>query len=242
MLRILTPDTAHETVPATASGTSGEDEFAGEFEIVLGRRQVASLSFVVVVVLAVASGASYLAGKAAGTKVDAAKADAAKADAAKADAGKPAPVKAPSAATAAAAPAEAKRPGILAAGTTTIAPSTPKADTPAAPASPPDDASKGSPGVNALLAADASTPLDDSVFGEPTPGSLYVQVGAMDRGPAMILTSGLRKRGFPSVTARGPSATIFRVLVGPYKTLPEYQTAKEAIGQMGITSFGRYGQ
>jgi len=206
MLRVFEPEPA----PPGSTGPA-ETEFAEETEIVLGRRQVASLSFVVVVALAVASGASYLAGKAAAGKT-------------------PAPTRAeqsqvpPPPPLAVATPAEAKAAPVQPAPAKAVANATPTSE---------------SPGVQALIASDAAVPADESVFGEPVPGSLYIQVGAMDRGPAMILTASLRKRGFDAVTARGPSATIFRVLVGPYKSLPDYQNAKEAIAQMGITAFGR---
>ena len=86
------------------------------------------------------------------------------------------------------------------------------------------------------------TPQDEieaSLFAEPIPGSRYIQVGAVDRGVAVILTEGLRTRGFNGFIAQGPSAGIYRVLVGPFHNIPDYQAAKDAVDRMGVASFPR---
>jgi len=200
MLSIFTP----ESSPSFASESSvrlSVLESTDDFEIVVGRRQMASLSFLGMVLLVLCSGTAYLAGKAAAAR------------------SMPAPMVAASPAPAA------------------------PISTPAGnPAAVPMAASQPS-GINALLAQDSTHPADESVFGEPENGALYIQVGATDRAAAMTLTTSLRTRGFSSLAAPGPSPDVFRVMVGPYKNVQEFQVAKDAINQLGLTAFARtYGE
>ena len=204
MLRIFTPEPLGPGLQSGPSDTLSAFESPDDFEIVLGRRQVASLSFVGVVALALCSGASYLAGKAsaAGTASAVATSDA------------PKPVQ--PAAQAAVLQGDAHQENVVnvAAGSDAI-------------------------GWAKGLVADASIPPGQSIFGEPEKGAFYIQVGATDRAPAMILTSGLRTHGFPTLAAPGSTPSTFRVLVGPYKTVQEFQAAKEAVGSLGLAPFVR---
>jgi cell division septation protein DedD len=204
MLRILTPE-------PYAAGADLEradlEDGTNEFEIVLGKRQLASLAFVVLVLLAVCSGAAYIAGKAAGARETRAVAP-----------------KAPTVASPAASPEAA----------TSL--NAPQAPNPASTGNAADDWNAKPP---SLHAPDAAGELDATLFAEPIPGARYIQVGAVDRGVAVILAEGLRARGFNGFIAPGPKDGIYRVLVGPFRRLEDYQTAKQAVDRMGVATFTR---
>jgi hypothetical protein len=65
MLRIITPEPAAGYVDRE---TWRDEAYGDEFEIVLGKRQIASLLFVGIVVVAISSGVSYVAGKSVAMK------------------------------------------------------------------------------------------------------------------------------------------------------------------------------
>ena len=159
-----------------------------DFELVVGRRQVAGLTFLVLVVVAVCSGGSYLAGKAIAGRVEAAVPEI------KLDqpAASPAPLPAP----------------MLEA---TVVPS----PVPLKPA--------------------AEAPL----FGDPVPQAIYIQVGAVEKGVAVILAEGLRRHALDSFVAPGPSAKTFRVLIGPFPDAETYQKARNIVSEIGLDNFAR---
>lgn len=69
MLRIITPEPVASSTSSYLEQETWRTEVPGDdFEIVVGKRQIASLLFVGVVVVAVSSGLAYVAGKAAGAR------------------------------------------------------------------------------------------------------------------------------------------------------------------------------
>jgi cell division septation protein DedD len=163
-----------------------ETDSEEEFELVVGRRQVAGILFLVLVVVAVCSGGSYLAGKAISARVE---------------------------------PAEQE---------ITIEQPPPTA----APA-PLLEATIVPPLVAAKPAAES--PL----FANPNPQAIYIQVGAVEKGVAVILAEGLRKHALDSFVAPGPSAKSFRVLIGPFANVDAYQKARNMVSEIGLDSFAR---
>jgi cell division septation protein DedD len=161
-----------------------------DFELVVGRRQVAGLTFLVLVVVAVCSGGSYLAGKAIAARH------------------------------------EADQPEI-------------KIEQPPVPAvaaalpAPMIEASIVPPPVRLKPAAEA--PL----FGDPVPQAIYIQVGAVEKGVAVILAEGLRRHALDSFVAPGPSAKTFRVLIGPFADAEAYQKARNIVSEIGLDNFAR---
>jgi cell division septation protein DedD len=154
-----------------------------EYELVLGRMQVASVLFVGVVILVTFSALSYLAGKALASQ-----------------------------ATVVSAPVSLEAP----------------------PAAAP---------VAVQTAVPPATPIpvevpEPPMFGNPTPGALFLQLGAVEKGVAVIMVEGLRKRGFQAFLAPGPAENIFRVLVGP---IPEngFREVREKVDQFGLNTFVR---
>jgi cell division septation protein DedD len=77
------------------------------------------------------------------------------------------------------------------------------------------------------------------LFAEPKSGSVYIQMGAVEKGVAVIFAEGLRKRGLSSFVAPGPSEKIFRVLIGPLPDPASYVKAKEVVDQIGLSTFAR---
>ena len=170
------------------------DEKVVEFEIVLGRMQVAGVLFVAVVAVVVFSAMSYVAGRALVSK--------------------PAP---PAVAEAPLAPpAAVVAPTVEA---TIIKPDFPIAE----PAPKPEPAAAPEP----------------PVFANPAPNAAYLQMGAVEKGVAVIMVDGLRKRGFSAFAAPGPTDVIFRVLVGPLNDAEGFRKTKEKIEQIGLNSFVR---
>jgi hypothetical protein len=148
-------------------------EEADEFEIVLGRTQLASVLFVATVVVAVFSSFAYLAGK-----------------------------------------------SIAPAPKTVI-----ERVVEPAPAAPP--------------AAKLVTTAESPIFAEPKQGALYLQMGAVEKGIAVIFAEGLRKHGFDAFVAPGPNDHIFRVLIGPLADQAAYERTRKSTNDLGLNTFGR---
>jgi len=179
-------DTALET-PAEAT----------DYEIVLGRSQIASWLFVGLIAVAVSSSLAYLLGETLGVK-----------KAARASAVTRAAIPVPAAPTAgASAPPEAS----------IVVPS--KVD--------PTPIVKTSPmGVAPL-------------FAEPEIGKVYLQVGAVERGMAMLLAEGLRSHGFDSFVAPGPHENLFRVLIGPVLDPQAFRQTMAAVEALDLAVYAR---
>lgn len=187
----------HESLPDSEAG-----EKSAEYEIVLGRRQIASLLFVGIVLAVVFSAVSYLAGRKAAPKtVQLPPA--------------PTPVAAPvTPPPAAATPVPAATPVIEA--TTTVLPPEP-----------------------AVAPAKNEVKLDAPIFADPSAGAVYLQMGAVDKGMAVIFAEGLRKHGFDAFVAPGPSEKIFRVLIGPLPDPDSFRRAKAAVDAIDLGTFAR---
>jgi len=178
MLSILARETAGPSpssdVPSIEQTLTIEEDGA-DYELVVGRRQLAGVLFVATVILAVFSAVFYLAGKAAG----------------------PAPK-------------------VIERVVTVQAPAAPVAQVAAAP-----------------------PPAEAPVFADPQTGALYLQMGAVEKGIAVIFVAGLRKHGMDSFAAPGPNDHIFRVLIGPFPDAASYERAKQQVDNIGLCTFAR---
>ena len=70
-------------------------------------------------------------------------------------------------------------------------------------------------------------------------GKVYIQIGAVERGMAMLLAEGLRSHGFDSFVAPGPNAKLFRVLIGPLPDSAAYRQSMLTVNAMDLASFAR---
>jgi cell division septation protein DedD len=156
-----------------------------DFEIVVGRRQVAALTFLAMVVVAVCSGGSYLAGKAISAH------------------------------------AEPDQPEI-------------KIEQP--PAAAPAPLMEASIIPALPIAKPAAEP---PLFGAPVPQAIYIQVGAVEKGVAVILAEGLRKHALDSFVAPGATEKTARVLIGPFPDADAYQRARNVVSEIGLDNFAR---
>lgn len=166
-----------------------------EFEIVLGRRQVASLLFLATVVVVLFSAVAYIAGR-----------------------GNPTPARVT---------VQPRAPAVIQAAPPPIQP--------AAEIAPPKPAPQP-----VAVARPASAPTNEPpVFADPSPGQLYIQMGAVERGIGVIFAEGLRKEGLSAFVAPGPSERICRVLIGPLPNAEATKAAKARINDLGLTTFMR---
>ncbi len=175
MLSILT---AEPPVDDPAPQPIQFEEESGDFELVLGRRQLASVLFIATVIVALFSSISYLAGKAI-----------------------------------------APEPKIV---------ERVRVETVHDPAPAPSPAPAGA-------SADRNAP----VFADAKNGSLYLQMGAVEKGIATVFVDGLREHGFQAFTAPGPSDKTFRVLIGPLDQPGAYEKTKKSIDDLGVSVFAR---
>ena len=204
-----TPVIAQEAIPQEDKVPEAQPQEAAEYEIVLGRAQIASWLFVGVVAIAACSSLAYLLGKSTGAK---------KAPAAVAD------VKPP-------APAPAAMPQVTPAATPATTAPLLSASILVAPAVETQTAAKSS-------AASPATP-GKPLFAEPETGKVYIQMSAVEKGMATILAEGLRSHGFDAFVAPGPSDKIFRVLIGPLPDPEAFRKAKAAVDAIELSTFAR---
>jgi hypothetical protein len=185
-------DPAPPAVSATTAATATPD-----YEIVLGRAQIASWLFVGVVAVAICSSLAYLAAE----KITAKKIAATS---------RPAPITAPvPVAQPVAASAELPAASILVA---------PKADL-----------------TSLAKNKKSAAPL----FAEPEMGKVYIQIAAVERGMAILITDGMRSHGFDSFVAPGPNDKVFRVLIGPLPDPAAFRQAMVTVNSMDLANFAR---
>lgn len=205
----------------------------GEFELVLGNRQLISVFLIVVVLLGVFFSMGYIVGRnsSPGT-ADVVRNEKPKPDRA-GDSPNPdadAPLDAtttPATPPSAPAPNDTTPPEITKPAQSAPAPAPVKPEPPRVRETKP----KPSP-APAPSAAPSHPPVHAAAAGEPS-GGQYWQVVATSRPDAEIIAEALGKKGFHSVLAPAPKDGIFRVLVGPL-----VDAATEAQTRTGLESAG----
>jgi cell division septation protein DedD len=191
----------------------------GEFELILGNRQLISVFLIVVVLLGVFFSMGYIVGRNSSASVP---------DTAH-NSGKTVAVDSPppDSQPAASSPAPAQEPPARTPETKPAAsePTTTHAEQPPAPAP-----VKPTPVAPAKQKPTAVGPA--AFNGEPSSGE-YWQVVATSRPDAEIIAEALNKKGFHAQVSPGPREGVFRVLVGPFKdsaTQAQTRTKLEAAG------------
>lgn len=105
---------------------------------------------------------------------------------------------------------------------------------------PPADQPGGVPtppaaGETAAAAPKAAQPAGDvRDVVQPPRGTVFLQVSAQDLVNARIMTDSLRQRGFRSLIAPGPTADVFRVLVGPLESAEEVARTRTELKAAGF--------
>jgi hypothetical protein len=214
----------------------------GEFELILGNRQLMSVFFIVVILLGVFFAMGYIVGRNS-SPVTTPEVASHRTDT------KPTPDAIPSSREtprATAAPADAARESAPRESTAPREAAVPRendtpkeAPQPAETASQQGPATRPAPPVEPVPApAPAKTPSRVATSGQPEPGRTYLQLSAIDHDKAEIMVELLHKKNFPAIAAEIPEKPgVFRVLVGPVsdvnKTRADLQNAsfpgKEAL-------------
>jgi cell division protein FtsN len=198
----------------------------GEFELILGNRQLVSVFLIVVILLGVFFSMGYIVGRNSSPST--------LADNHSATSGKPIVVdNSPHPATAL--PEEPT--------------STPASAPPPEQASP--AAEKPSPTQGSTPSekkAEAPKPVETkpspaepakrTAVGEPPPG-MYLQVVATTRADAEIVSESLLKKGFRSMVAPIPDSPLNRVLVGPFRAAAELADARTRLEATGFKPYVR---
>jgi len=168
----------------------------GEFELILGNRQLMSVFFIVVILLGVFFAMGYIVGRNSspvGTPEVASRTSETK------------PVDAD---TSSSTKRETAR--------ETAREATPPADAPKETASQQGPATKPAPAPEPVAAAPVKTPSRSATSSEPQAGRTYLQLSAIDHDKAEIMVELLRKKNFSAIAAEIPEKPgVFRVLVGP---------------------------
>ena len=200
----------------------------GEYELVLGNRQLLSAFFIVVVLFGVFFAMGYVVGRNSGPGPSASSATSTAANSQRPEAAGPAIPQAPPANS----PAQERDP----APKETKAVSRPEKTEPRRePATPP---AKSSPArvPPATPQAPAGKPSGGSAVASvtPGPGRMYLQVAAVGQPQADVVADTLRQKGFPALLAAGPTPALLRVMVGPFADASMLGKAKADLENAGF--------
>jgi cell division protein FtsN len=193
----------------------------GEFEVVLGNRQLLSGFFIVALLFGVAFAMGYIVGR---NSLPSVKSQAETA------------AKLPSSGTDARPPAAASAPPVPASDSPAAADSSPPADAAAqgaADQSHPDEPQPTTqPARDTVVSAPATPPSAPAPVNDVSPGS-YWQVLAAQQHEADAVMRALVDKGLPASLSPGPNG-LTRVLVGPYNDTLSLGRAKSALEDAGF--------
>ncbi len=206
----------------------------GEFELILGNRQLLSVFFIIVVLLGVFFTMGYIVGK---NSVSADVLAAKKTDPLMLDPTKPQPepgsgeiiVPKPL-------PGEQAKPADLPPRRTPdeTEPLVLQPKTPEVAAQKPEPQKKENPQTGDPGAA-RSRPPSFTATGDPAPGQTFLQVVASTRQDCEIIADILNRKGLTASLVPGPSPSLFRVLVGPLQDSAAISKAREDLEQAGFS-------
>lgn len=200
----------------------------GEFELVMGNRQLLTGFLIVVLLFGVAFAMGYIVGR---NSTPAARAAADVASAA-GNNGRPQP-------TAAAQPDQTAPPDQAPPAAAETAPAQPPADTATPPAAQPTTQA-ATPATNppapaaAPPAVSPPTPAADTIApADAPPGSYWQVIATSNRTSAEALLQTLKDKGFPVTLSPGPN-NLVRVLVGPFGDTASKGRAKTRLEEAGF--------
>lgn len=193
----------------------------GEFELILGNRQLLSVFFIVVVLLGVFFTMGYIVGRNSSPAVSA--------DSGRKSEPKPIVVdRAPSSETAASQPAPSSPPP--AAERPSPAVPSPNETAKSAQAAPPKPVETPKPASK----PEPASPTPDV----PSPGGAYLQIAAVAKTEAELFVDVLAKKGFHALYTTVPEKPgIYRVLVGPFSDSASIAQARGDLNKAGFKGF-----
>jgi cell division septation protein DedD len=221
-------DNSKDAAPKAFAAAAGADPVnvlkfkatsRNDFEVVLGRRQIASCLFAGTMLVAIFAAGSYFAGK----------------------------MSTPSCAAAASLPTSIRIPAAPLADSSMIQETASAASVKQNGF--PFVATATERGLDMQAASSATDPLASlsdfpvtgktPLFANPQQGALYLQLGALDKNMSAIVAEGLRERGYNSFVAPGASEKLYRVLVGPFATQDEYKRVKTETESIDVNAVAR---
>ena len=188
----------------------------GEYEILLGNKQLLSVFFIMVILLAVFFSMGYVLGRRS-------------------------PVASAQSRPEALPPAPATSPNGFAESVPPVAATQPQAPPTAPDPSAPVKTSPQplQPPVAEAQKKAANPPSSAAAMSAPVEGQTYLQATAAKRIDAELVAGVLRKKGFPVVLAPGPSEAVVRVLVGPFAGGESLAKARSGLEAAGFKPFTR---
>ena len=207
----------------------------GEYELVLGNRQLLSAFFIIVILFGVFFTMGYVVGRnsapasaAAGPPVTVATNQ--RPEAAGPASSTPSPAAAPPT-------APAKEEAKESAPQETQPVETKPVET--QPVAPPErvperkEAARVAPPRHAPAAKPVET-SGGAVIVNPGPGNMYLQVEAVAQPQASVVVDTLKQKGFPALLAQSSNPTLFRVMVGPFSNAAALGKAKAGLENVGF--------
>ena len=195
----------------------------GEYELVLGNRQLLSAFFIIVILFGVFFTMGYVVGRNSAPASAASLPSTTVASNPKPEAAPPAPT--PQSAAPPPAQEETKEPAPVETKPVMTAEKPPKKqaaqESAARPAPPP--AKKTAPAAHGGV-----VPVN------PGPGNMYLQVAAAAQPQAGVVVDTLKQKGFPAMLTQGPNPTLFRVMVGPFPDAAALGKAKADLESAGF--------
>jgi len=193
----------------------------GEFELILGNRQLLSVFFIVVVLLGVFFTMGYIVGRnsSPAPPID---------TALKTD---PKPIV-----------VERASPGGPPADNSAAAPSVP-VETPAPAPEPPPSAATTKTAEPPRPAATPEHKVEPKpepaspMAGVPSPGATYLQLAAIGKAEAQVWVDVLAKKGFHALYSPVPEKSTFRVLVGPFPDAAAISEARSELTKAGFKGY-----
>ena len=74
---------------------------------------------------------------------------------------------------------------------------------------------------------------------KPQANRTYLQIGSIEKGVAEVLAEGLRIRGLRATVAPGVTPKVYRIIVGPFESVPEMKGVEKLLASMGFQTFPR---
>jgi outer membrane biosynthesis protein TonB len=205
----------------------------GEYELVLGNRQLLSAFFIIVILFGVFFTMGYVVGKNSGPAAASAGAAAVVATSQRPEAAGPAT-------SSAAAPPkeEAKEPALQETKPVETKPVETK-PVESQPVAPPEKVPEKADRAHAAPPHRAPAPKAPetsrtAVAVNPSPGNMYLQVEAVAQPQATIIVDTLKQKGFPALLAQSSNPMLFRVMVGPFPNAATLGKAKADLENVGF--------
>jgi hypothetical protein len=203
----------------------------GEYELVLGNRQLLSAFFIIVILFGVFFTMGYVVGRNSAPAAAASPMPVPVAGSQRPDAASPPPVQSAPAPTSSA-PTESPASAPETKGAKQAAVETKPVAPPAERKAPPKIETRVE--VSTPPPRESARPASGAVAVSPGPGNMYLQVAAAAQPQAGVVVDTLKQKGFPALLAQGPNATLFRVMVGPYADASTLGKAKADLENAGF--------